>query len=732
MDAAETEAERIDSEDEGPQDFTLNLEKWMTGNENWRKQMEDAPEGQKGGENEEEDAGNESESYTGEHEQETDNASVQAEDAVQERVVDESEFEPLSTSTPAPLVNQKHPGQEKGFSTDNGNYYPPRLTRLNTELQQNRAAEEVFEQISALQAEVERLRLGDENNRYINEMLKRAHVSDQAENGRLKDELQNVKEEGVRLEREVEVAEKALATERKVGEDAKSEVGSVRASLESMEEELAVAKSTTRAEKQTARIKILALETNLQATREEISDNRKHFTAVLDARAVEMDHLRSDFQACKREASTAQQAVEAKLVALQTAIVKERKDFKDSQDMDQAQIKRLRSELQFFKNELSGHQQESEARQADLMVEITELITKVEAAQDLESQLAVQKMDLDHVQEELQETRHTLETIEHENDGAAREVEEQRKEKAEMIILLDRKSAALRSAESAVERLRDEITRHEAEKHTGTTEAEAHESELEQLQQQHQKSMDRLIAAHEKELKSLKSTILRAGDGMRKREQRLENSHREELATLHARVDSLEASAAAASDLIDWDQASPERVAEMRAAIRTLSSKLAAAMSKATNPDHPSTETVIGMRAAIRSLSSQLSAASAALQATHLALDESVEHLSAARAQNARNALQSRQALDTARQAHDAARLAQDARFGAMFEAREKEWRKRIGLMFRERERMGNALLCAWGREEEVGPDGGKGNGKGEAKEGGEGRQVYRYRFVER
>lgn len=716
-DGGEIEAEGIASEDEGPDDFTVNLEKWMRGNEKWRKDVGEDREGDKSGddedEDEDEDEEKEKQSERCEHSLDLDDASVPAEDAIPERIVDESEFEPLSTSTPAPLVSHKHSGREKEGSADVGKRHPPPLSRLNTEAQQNRAAEEVFEQISSLQAEVERLRLGDENNRYINEMLKRAHVSDQAENCRLKDELQHMKEEVVTLEGERNAAEKTTALEQKLREDAVSEIGSLRAELESKGKELAVAKSTAEAEKQAAGSKIAALETNLFDSRTEISDNRNKFKAVLDTKQGEMDKLRSEFQACKREVLLRQQAVEAKFVSLQTAIVKERSEFKTSQDTDKAEIKKLRSELQLVKNELSSHQQASQACEADHMFEITKLFSKVEAAQDLETQLAVQKMDLDHVQEELQDTRRTLMKVEHGNDGTVQENERQRKERADMTELLDRRNAALRAAESNVERLRDEITRHEAEKHAGTTEAEAHESELERLHQQHQNSMDGFKVAHEKELKSLKAIILRASDGMRKREQRLENSHREELASLHEKMGFFEASAAA-SKPTDSEQTFTPSVEEMRAAIRLLASKLCVATSKSTDSEQASAETITQMRSAVRDLSSKLSAASAALQATRLALSESEDTLAAERVRTVHD-----------RKAHQAAINDLEAQFTATVQKREKEWRRRIALMFRDRDMTGKALLLAWGREE-MGEDKGKGDEEGERRQG------YQYRYVKR
>lgn len=64
----------------------------------------------------------------------------------------------------------------------------------------------------------------------------------------------------------------------------------------------------------------------------------------------------------------------------------------------------------------------------------------------------------------------------------------------------------------------------------------------------------------------------------------------------------------------------------------------------------------------------------------------------------------------------------------ATAEAREEEWRSRIEVLFKEREKMGRALMLAWGRIEmgdgNVGGDGDR-DGKRESERG----QLYRYRY---
>ncbi len=81
-------------------------------------------------------------------------------------------FEPLGTSTPAPL--RIHAIVEEGVDEE---YKPkaPLLSRLNTEMLQEKAAEEVFDRISALQTEIESMRLEDEARRAAHQTLEEEH-----------------------------------------------------------------------------------------------------------------------------------------------------------------------------------------------------------------------------------------------------------------------------------------------------------------------------------------------------------------------------------------------------------------------------------------------------------------------------------------------------------------------------------------------------------------------------
>ena len=143
VDNREIERAEMPEKDDGPEDFTLNLAKWMNGNESWKKPKPPVDEGN------EKDA---NESPEPEHSHLDNHAGG---------IDEESLFEPAGSSTPA---SQKDHASHDPVECLSEGLRPPIFTRSNTQLQEQ-AAEEVFERISALQAEVERMREEEESRR---------------------------------------------------------------------------------------------------------------------------------------------------------------------------------------------------------------------------------------------------------------------------------------------------------------------------------------------------------------------------------------------------------------------------------------------------------------------------------------------------------------------------------------------------------------------------------------
>ena len=155
--------EEVPSKDEGPEDFTVNLEKWMRGGDDWRKPTN------------EEDL---------DRDYQDNDIYVHEEGLPDEHVAgidEESLLEPVGTSTPA--SQERHDVDYEDLRVQMVTQVPA-LTRSNTQVQ-NQAAEEVFERISALQAEVEKMRVEDGFRR-------EAHAELEQENIRLRNQKEDL------------------------------------------------------------------------------------------------------------------------------------------------------------------------------------------------------------------------------------------------------------------------------------------------------------------------------------------------------------------------------------------------------------------------------------------------------------------------------------------------------------------------------------------------------------
>ena len=135
----ELERDRIPSEDAGPEDFTINLKKWIRGDEKWKKEKLHEENGDVNGIPETLESRRE---------------------VVYEGSVDEENFSEQASSSPCAKDDCPVKDQDQDFENR------PPIGRSTTQLQED-AAEEVFQRISALQAEVECMREEEENRRVV-------------------------------------------------------------------------------------------------------------------------------------------------------------------------------------------------------------------------------------------------------------------------------------------------------------------------------------------------------------------------------------------------------------------------------------------------------------------------------------------------------------------------------------------------------------------------------------
>ena len=139
-------------------------------------------------------------------------------------------------------------------------------------------------------------------------------------------------------------------------------------------------------------------------------------------------------------------------------------------------------------------------------------------------------------------------------------------------------------------------------------------------------------------------------------------------------------------------------------------SKHAAELAKSKDTPPAPTAMETELRSAIRVLSSKLEKAHAATRTARSETETAQAELE-----------QDSRAAEMARKDNELVNQALEARFAEAVEAREREWRRRVAVLFKERETMGKAMMAGWGREE-VGVD----------VKGSDGGQGYRYRYMKR
>ena len=650
--------DQIPSEDDGPEDFTLNLEKWMRGTGKWEKKK---------------DVKKSSDDHDPEDDQQI---------GAQEQPVDESVFEPVGTSTPAPLNHAIEDFQEESRLA------APPLSRLNTEMRQDNTAEEVFDRIAALQAEVESMRMEEENRRLAHQALEQENIEMKVEHET------TIKREQLRLETLHQEHEQLKQAHRDTQEALRQENEQLKQNYDdaieqlqvltqesshgakadqvdgtdgSTPEELANLKAKGEADQIEAEIKAKALKSELCSFQDECFALRAEIESVKGNYDPKVKELNAELEAKKKEvALERKESIErGNEVASLTATV-EQKD-KEIYAMD-GEIKALRTELRHAQDQLT----ELDARKNEVALERKESIQRGNEAASLtetieqkereiyalNGEVKAIKMELEHAQQQLVETRRIMETVEDENDRLMQQNDRQAEEMKDLKATI--KTYASKESMARVTSRAQEIQHKEDPERIDKA---THEAALEGLSQQHHDALESLGDSHGKELQILRSALTKSSLAMQKREAKLARIHQEEVASLKEEIAALKQSAKAS-----------------------------------TTPD---TGIENELRSAIRVLSSKLEKANASIRS--------------ARA----DAAEARQKVDEMRETNAAVNAELEARFADAVEAREKEWRRRIALLFRERDKMAKALMWGWGREE-VGPE-------GPGRE-----QGYQYKYVTR
>ena len=332
-------------------------------------------------------------------------------------------------------------------------------------------------------------------------------------------------------------------------------------------------------------------------------------------------------------------------------------EYEEMIDTESEEIAQLRLELEEQKSmtEMERNKSFVIAREAAKLAETKEQNEVV--IKNLQDEAKTVRSDFDQAQGELQETRRILREVEEENESLHQNAKELTSAMKELRDQAEAKAVELRAAHVSIAEFRAKSNDDAPRENIDEQQA----AKIKYLQEEHDKIIDGLKTQNAKDIDKLATALKTATQSRQKNEAELKRAHALEMADLQKRIATLEQAEEAPSTHSIED--------ELRTAIRVLNSKLSAANSAAR--------------------SARLDAEAARREAVETAeINRSVnEEL--------------------------------EKRFSHAIEKREAEWHRRVQLLFKERDKMGKALLREWGRDE---------IGK---KDRGE-RQAYRYKYVKR
>lgn len=648
----------VESEDDGPEDFTINMEKWMLGAGD--RKGDDGFDGRMGEEALKGRMMDEGMARGGESEKDCQDEGRGKTARVDDYVDGESMFVPLASSTPRldhhpQNVHDDDPDPEQCVTTSIPAPGP------NTAPLPETAAEMVFNQISLLQSEVHRLHHQATQSQAETRALDHERRQLDLENENLAHELAQAKERITQLERadaaHVERWNKRLARQQ---ESTTSKVGSLRVMFEPLGPEPA-------------------------------SIQKKGATATNEADAdatisdlVQQFHLSADESGKARDDGSTARGDEPK------------------PNIDPTELTSLRSEVARCKESLAARQAEAQAH--------------IRSAEQSAATVSILTSELPLAQEQLVEMRRPVKIVEQESDRLSRTNESKAHEIEALKTELRRPTTESRAPASASASASATVIHVETSPetvkiphlppqpsfiHAGShlTEADADADtvladQLDRVSDHYESALARQQQRHTAEVKKLQAALMRAAEGMRKREARQTRNHRDESAGLKRQASRLDREVRSLT--VDLNRRCCSRpvavaddvgeVAELRSAIR-----------------------VLGMK------------------------------VQAGRVELAR----SRQALVQMGIEHEVVNKGVEERVAGAFERREREWRRRVKVLLEERERMGKALMLGWGGME-VGVVVVDGDGQGDGGSGGDGdggnggerkkevKMGFRYAFAKR
>ncbi|KAI4272256.1 MAG: hypothetical protein LQ337_005422, partial [Flavoplaca oasis] len=554
--AGERDIDRVPSRDEGPEDFTLRMGEWMRGSLPW-KQDQSQKDSQSNTNPEVIDE-------IGRNEQ-----IGEAPQAVYE-ADDENDIQPLNTSTPAhPMLQppNNHPSM-------------PPFSRMNTEAIQDRAAQEVFDQISSLQAEVERLRLENKDVLSAERSIQQAYLEQQKECRILRTQVDDLRSEAKRLQdSEFKASQRALRLEQELKKDG-SKVGSLRARFEPVVAELEALKLRAEADKQAADSTINALKADLRSSHDTAAKLQAERSIATSSHGAAIEKLKAEM-----------------MVELEASRTK----YQHREDI-------LKEQLQ-AKEAWPTSSKDHEATKATI--------------EELTSELADTK-------KLLQEARSNNQVIEDENDLLVQESERHAEEVAGLRRALEEERLQVSSAVDAeVAELQEEIARMQSQKTTDSISYAEHTTALSQLADDHAAAIDALTAKHKQELHVLRTAIIKAGEGMKKREERSAAAHKSETSDFQKQIKALQNQVKSSQSKIlkpvfQDDEQNPT-VIELRSALSALNSRLSNTLKQRDSAHADAEKQKTLYRNAVNKANQQISQLQVAVKSANSEVDKRVK-----------------------------------------------------------------------------------------------------------
>ncbi|KAL8956013.1 MAG: hypothetical protein Q9183_006449, partial [Haloplaca sp. 2 TL-2023] len=397
---------------------------------------------------------------------------------------------------------------------------------MNTEAMQDRAAQEVFDQISALQTETERLRSENSDLISAHRSGQHANVQHQKECRMLKTQVDDLRSEVKRLQdSEFRASQKVLRLEQEIKRDS-SKVGSIRAKFEPLSQELETVKLRAEADKQCADSTINALKSDIKASKDHAAKAQADLTMAHSTHDSEIESLKAELDALRTKSQHREDVLKEQLQAKEGAIDILKAERAKANPDDGVNVKDL--------------------------------------------------------QEQLAQSRRQLQNVEDENEFLVSDNERQAEEISNMQQTLEEERLnRLSSANDKVAELEDEIARMQAQKTTDLVSYADHQSALDELRVEHSIALTKLTKDHKDEVQTLRAAIMKAAEGMKKREQRIISSHQEESQNLKKQIKRLEAGAktgATTSDEIPTGVKTTtdesNTIAQLRTQISTLNTRL--------------------------------------------------------------------------------------------------------------------------------------------------------------